>query len=514
MTPRGRGRAARHLTVAALLAAGCGGGGEGEAPAGPPTAQPGIVEMLRQDAAAQRHPADGGGRAWLAAGEPVPAGERGRWTIVYEAGPLGVGAGGTVYLQVSPFWGWSTPQTELPGLPGYTVVATDAEGVELRATAAGQQLLAVEIGGRGLVEGERLRIEYGAEPGGAVADRFAEGRSPFYVAVDGDGDGVRALVAEDPATPVLARGPARLVAILPSTARPGQRVRLTLAVLDRGGSAGVEVEGEIHLQTELAGPASVALPPQARGVIHVELAAQGPGTYVVRAEGPAGLAAESNPLVVTEGPRLLWGDLHGHSVLSDGTGTPEEYYRYARDVAALDVVSLTDHDHWGMRPLSAAEPARREIVEATRRFHDRGRLVTLLGFEWTNWIHGHRHVLYFDSDSPPAPHDFVIDSLDPATDSPDELWAALEGREALTFAHHSAGGPVATDWSFAPDPRFEPVTEVSSVHGSSEAADSPGRIYAPVAGNTVRDQLDRGYRLGVVGSGDSHDGHPGLAHLV
>ncbi|MDX1503970.1 MAG: DUF3604 domain-containing protein, partial [Thermoanaerobaculia bacterium] len=47
-----------------------------------------------------------------------------------------------------------------------------------------------------------------------------------------------------------------------------------------------------------------------------------------------------------------------------------------------------------------------------------------------------------------------------------------------------------------------------------EAADSPGRIYAPVAGNTVRDQLDRGYRLGVVGSGDSHDGHPGLAHLV
>ena len=52
------------------------------------------------------------------------------------------------------------------------------------------------------------------------------------------------------------------------------------------------------------------------------------------------------------------------------------------------------------------------------------------------------------------------------------------------------------------------------MHGSSEAPDSPHPIYNPVRGNFVRDQLDRGYRLGFVGSGDSHDGHPGLAHLA
>jgi hypothetical protein len=73
---------------------------------------------------------------------------------------------------------------------------------------------------------------------------------------------------------------------------------------------------------------------------------------------------------------------------------------------------------------------------------------------------------------------------------------------------------VAVDWAVAPDPRFEPVTEVVSVHGSSEAADSPSRIYDAVAGNFVRDALDRGYRLGFVGSGDSHDGHPGNAHFA
>ena len=47
------------------------------------------------------------------------------------------------------------------------------------------------------------------------------------------------------------------------------------------------------------------------------------------------------------------------------------------------------------------------------------------------------------------------------------------------------------------------------VHGSSEAPDSPRVIYSPIAGSFARDALDRGYRLGFIGSGDRHDGHPG-----
>ena len=51
--------------------------------------------------------------------------------------------------------------------------------------------------------------------------------------------------------------------------------------------------------------------------------------------GPGGLTGSANPLVVSATlPRVYWGDLHGHSGLSDGTGTPEDFYLYARDVAA------------------------------------------------------------------------------------------------------------------------------------------------------------------------------------
>jgi hypothetical protein len=177
-------------------------------------------------------------------------------------------------------------------------------------------------------------------------------------------------------------------------------------------------------------------------------------------------------------------------------------------VAALDVAALTDHDHWGMLFLDQHPSLWKQIREQTARFHQPGRFVTLLGFEWTNWIHGHRHVLYLGDQGE------VVSSIDPRYDEPQELWSALAGKSALTIAHHSAGNPVATNWSVPPDAGFEPVTEIVSVHGSSEAADSPSLVGGAVPGNFVRDALDRGYRLGFIGSGDGHDGHPGLAHLA
>ena len=149
-----------------------------------------------------------------------------------------------------------------------------------------------------------------------------------------------------------------------------------------------------------------------------------------------------------------------------------------------------------------------DMKRVANQRNEPGRFTAFLGYEWTNWIYGHRHVVYGGDDGA------LYSSFDERFDRPEELWAALRGQDAITIAHHSAGGPVPTDWRVAPDPALEPVTEVVSVHGSSEAADSPGIIYRPVAGNFVRDALDRGYRLGFLGSTDGHDGHPGLSHLA
>jgi len=483
---------------------------------GPPTAHWDLFESLREDATREHHPADGAGRAWLEPVEGVPprarVGEPGRFSIVFAAGPLGIDEGGVLFFQASPYWGWGTPQVEDPQFPGFTEVTTQAQGVTLEPETVGPQLLAIGIAGRRLEPGEQVRIDYGSGPAGTEVDRFAERGSQFWLAVDGNADGIRSFLA-DPPTVEVAPGPPRMLLLhLPSVARPGATVRLTAAVLDAAGNTGLPVEGEIILEEVPEGvevKRRIVLDQEMGGRITVPLVAREPGLVRLRANGPDGLSAESNPMLVTrEGPRILWGDLHGHSNFSDGTGLPEDYYRYARDVAALDVAALTDHDHWGIPFLDAAPVLWEEIRKQTQSFYEPGRFVTVEGYEWTSWIYGHRHVLHFGTGLE------LRSSIDPAFDTPTELWNSLRGEPVLTIAHHSAGGPIATDWSIPPDPELEPITEIVSVHGSSESPDSPGPIYSPVSGNFVRDALARGYRLGFVGSGDGHDGHPGLSHLA
>lgn len=479
-----------------------------------------IVEALRADLEAPRSPADGAGRAWIEWPEDgestLQASSLGQWIVHFEAGPLGVDEGGTVFLQVSPFWGWSTPQAESPTAPGYTEVRAP-DGVELDVQTLDQQLLGATLRSGRLDAGDRLTFVYGAGPVGARADRFAERGERFWIAVDGDGDGIRSLLSDVPTVDVVAGPPARLEALLPSTRRPGESARLTLAVLDARGDAWTEYTGTMALTAEPPGlvevPAEVVFQAEDRGVRHLKLPVTGIGVVRIRARASAGAVAfdqTTNPLQIAEGALpILWGDLQNHSNVSDGTGRPEDLLRYARDVAALDVVSVTDHDHWGLRFLDQDPETWRHILEVTEEYHEPGRFVTLPGFEWTNWIHGHRHVVFFD-----AADARLLSSIDEATDHPDELWAALRGLDAMTIAHHTAGGPIAQDWTIEPDPSLEPVTEIVSVHGASESADAPRLIHRPVAGNFVRDALARGYRFGFLGSSDGHDGHPGLGHLA
>ena len=491
----------------------------GNAPGDPPTARRDMLDDLRLAHGAPQHASDGGGRAWLELTEgetgAVRAGSRGRWTILYEAGPEGIREGGFVRLLVPRFWEWSSAQTQAADYVGYTTCTTEAEGVELEAFDVYEHWVEWRIRGRALESGERLRIVYGAGPAMAVADRYAEHGSQFWIAVDGDGDGFAQLLSDSPQVDVLP-GPARqLSLVLPSTAEPGEEVDLRIALLDGVGNAGIERRATVLLAGVPDGievPAELELTAEQGGLARVTFRVTEPGVYRILAHAKLGerdLDGMSNPLLVeAHVAPIRWGDLHGHSNLSDGTGLPEDFLTYARDVAGLDVVCLTDHDHWGMQFLDEHPDIWERIQETTEAFHEPGRFVTIQGYEWTSWIHGHRHVLYFAENAP------LYSSIDPDYETPAQLWDALRGEQALTFAHHSAGGPIATNWDYPPPPEIEPVTEVASVHGSSEALDAPYRIYSPLEGNFVRDVLDRGYRLGFIGSGDSHDGHPGLAHLA
>ncbi|MCL2564088.1 MAG: S-layer homology domain-containing protein, partial [Oscillospiraceae bacterium] len=98
----------------------------------------------------------------------------------------------------------------------------------------------------------------------------------------------------------------------------------------------------------------------------------------------------------TGGEQVFFGMLHGHSTLSDGSGSPEEAFAHARDVAGLDFFALTDHSNWfqpanpnvdpatvDLNTFGAASPDWIRGQQAAADAYRTGEFVSMMGFEMT-----------------------------------------------------------------------------------------------------------------------------------
>ena len=495
-------RARLALTGAVMLMCTCGGPPGSNAPvdAGQPEAPengPRIAPYLD----AKPSPIDGQGTATLTPSEPVPASGVRDFEVAFTVGEAGVAPGGFVLFQVSPWWGWSHPQTDFPEGPGY-VAADVTPSHPLKVLALQGHRVVVTAPETGFQAGETVTLRYG----NAQVDKYAEAEELFQVFVDADGDGNAAPIAQSPTLRTLPHEPVRLLVDVPSQAQPCDAIEITAAAVDVMGNWAPLPAGSYTVTTERDGEtirtlSAAAAEGDKQLATSVPLDATGIFFFTIR--GPSGLEGRSNVLLCLDGApslNLYFGDIHGHSRQSDGTGTPEDYYAFARDASGLDIAALTDHADYGTIRIEGAPWDR--IKAAANAAYEPGRFVTFVGYEWTNWVYGHRNVYFRDGDGP------VFRSIDDASDTPQELWALLEPYEAMTIAHHVGGGPIHTDWSIPPGP-CEYLVEICSIHGASEEYGGKACIYHPVQGAFVRDALLKGYRLGIIGSGDTHDGHPG-----
>ena len=446
---------------------------------------------------------DGQGSAVLKPSSPLPAGSRGDFEITFTVGRSGIVAGGFVMLQIPPWWGWSRPQITHPEEPGYTTVETTFSGPSLQVYTMPLNRVVVFSGKRAFKPDEKITFSYGS---GAQVDKFAEAEELFRIFVDADGDGHYACIANPPTLRILSRAPSRLNVTVPSQVTPGKQVEVRASPLDASGNWSEFPAGEYTLRVLHDGrPVGDSLLRATGGekTISFTYTASIEGIYFFQVNGPSELGGKSNVMICRKDIpelRLFFGDIHGHSLMSDGSGTPEDYYRYAREVSGLDIAALTDHADHGTMPIKGRIWER--IRDAANNAYEPGRFVTFLGFEWTNWKYGHRNVYYRDGEGP------VFRYIDPESNTPQKLWDLLDLYDAMTVAHHVGGGPVATDWNVPPGPK-EWLVEISSIHGTSEYFGGEAGIYRPVKGAFVRDALSRGYKLGIIGSGDTHNGHPG-----
>ncbi len=460
------------------------------------------------------HHSDGKGTATVHPPDPIRVFQPGTWTITFVTDATGIAQGGGIVFQVSPFWEWSQPQVENPDFPGYTVVRSSNPEVRFEILGSNLHYLLIFVSDGELAGGDTVRIVYGDTGGGdhprgaAFADRYAERAEEFYLKIDGNGDGYFVPIETQPTVDIIAAEGVKLVVRAPSLVETGEPFDIHVTALDPFDNWDRSFRGELYIEKVdgLSFPGKGEIAQVDSGLAIVRAVVDEPGKYWIRVStGEGSMKSESESILCL--PKrleynLYWGDLHGHSGLSDGSGSPDEYYRYARWVSKMDVSALTDHDAHGIFPLDEKPELWRVIVGTTNLHYVPGRFVTFCGYEWTSWTEGHRHVLF------PGDDGELYSFRNPDSDTPSELGDLLAPWRAIAIPHHPAGGPKNIEWDNYEE-RFEPLVEICSVHGNSEAFGAPLQIYRSLRGSFVTDALRRGFRFGILASGDTHDGHPG-----
>jgi len=234
--------------------------------------------------------------------------------------------------------------------------------------------------------------------------------------------------------------------------------------------------------------------------------------------------------------KLLFGDIHGHSNLSlcgvcrgrklhgsdcyihgsvlgdysepvDTAESVDLYYERAKEELNLDFAALTDHD------FSMTDEMWRFIIDKASEWYSPGRFTTFNAYEWTSLAYGHRNV-YFLDDNPPLFRCVEYGSTPSKKRgmNPLELWGNIErsGSTAITIPHHPSLTQFPVDWSYYSE-KFDRLVEIVSIWGVFEyygnffqciTSDNLPRFFAV-------DALERGYKLGFIGGGDTHDCYPG-----
>jgi len=444
------------------------------------------------------------------------------WTLVYTAGKAGIAPGGGIRIGMRHLCQWSPPQTEDPQGVGYlTVTASNGAPVKVSVDFrrrfflpyfAWHNMVEVILPERGLAPGETIRLTYGDRSGGSPGIRvqpFDEARFVFKVYVDAPGRGEYLPLADSPAIEIVAAEPYRLAVVMPSDAVAGRPTWCLARAEDRYGNPAPRYRGTIQWNSTDPGaklPDAYTFAEADRGVHRFEnVVFRANGTHTIAATDGA-LAARGNPVRVAGSrpePLLLWGDLHGHTLQSDGRGTVEEYYDFAERVAGLDFAAVSDH------AFEIVDEMWEHSKAVTNRLNRPGRFVTFNAFEWSgNTNVGGDHNVYFLGDDPPLYRsDNYYDPTnlqmyhgpDPKVPHVEELLAKLEAglaaEPAICIPHWGGrhGNPQFHN------PKVQRLIEIFSEHRRSE--------------EWVGKFLAAGHRVGIVASGDGHYGNPGHGYL-
>lgn len=448
------------------------------------------------------------------------------WKVVYTAGPTGIKPGGGIRIALRHMNHlWSPIQNNNPQAEGYLTVQP-SEGVPVTTTVEcnnwserfmwqcfpWQNIVEVIVGEPGLQAGQTLRITYGDRSKGSpgyLVQPYDESFYTFKTYVDASGTGEYLLLSKNPSVSVCSGKAQKLTVLLPSNAVAGKPTWCTVRAEDRFGNPAAQYRGTISLSTtdsRASLPKTYTFVEADKGVHRFENVVFNTNGFQSISVKDRDFTDRSNPVKVEKAHPsrlLLWGDLHGHTLNSDGRGTFSEYYDFAENVAALDFCAVSDHAFEMLDKMWDRSKA------VTNRMNKPGRFVTFNAYEWSGTpdVGGDHNVYWLDEDPPiyrsitgyDARNPQMYHGPDPKVTHIKDLFSILNehlvDKNVFCIPHRGgrAGNP---EWH---DPKIQRLIEIFSEHFRSE----------PWATKF----LEEGHRVGIMASSDNHYGNPGYGYL-
>ena len=205
------------------------------------------------------------------------------------------------------------------------------------------------------------------------------------------------------------------------------------------------------------------------------------------------------------GYKIYFGELHGHTDLSDGIGDIDSYFKTARDVAKLDFCAVSDHDHGGVGKTELYgekwELTRRKV----REYYQKDKFVTILAYEKDAYPVMNNIVVYYLRDDGE-----MIKGEREGEMTADETLRLLARDDVIVVAHTTSFLDSGTDFEHLPLELMPPLIEVYSRWGKSEYFGDRFPLRTETRGGYWRDALARGAKIGAISGSDDHAGCPGL----
>ncbi len=452
-------------------------------------------------------------------------------TIRFTVGPSGMKTGGGLRVATAhgfgwDMWGGTFAQATNPLAENYLTYRTSS-GTALRWTPYGQvqnnelftqyhpwqNINEFVLAGPDLAPGDSIEITYGDRRGGSPGVRIQpmdETAFLFKIYVDPLGDGDYLPIRNNPALRIRAAAPRELKVIAQTDWQVDQPGWVNVWADDGYGNPADRYRGTVSMALAEARREAAELPPDYafqesdQGAHRFEAVTfRRPGTYRIRVtDGSANLLAESNPVVVhpaEPNERIYWGDIHTHTMYSDGRGRPAEMYDFGKRIASLDFCSVSDH------AFTTTDAMWREIQDVTNRYYEPGRYVTFLAYEWSGMTDvGGDHNVYTTDSQMPLIRSYsyynyknlrMYHGPDKGANHVEELFRMIAGRfrdENLLVIPHFGGRQGNPAWH---NPALQRQIEIFSDHRRSE--------------DWVTSFLEKGYRVGVMASTDNHSGNAG-----